>query len=123
MLTQGRDAVSSRAAVLIGTLGSSPVRGSAVSDGVGDGCHQESGTGPDVENPLAGLGREEREDLLALLDDVRGGVEALDLASRTFVELEHRHLWISGSVLGPASVPPHHMSVDQNDGLIIFVEK
>jgi len=81
------------------------VRGSAVSDGVGDGCHQESGTGPDVENSLAGSGRQEGEDLLALFDDVRGGVEALDLAGRMFVELEHRHLRISGSIFGVTRVP------------------
>ena len=79
----------------------------AIADGVGYGRHQESGTGPDIENPLAGLGRQEREDLLALLDDVRRGVEALDLAGRMFVELEHRHLWISDSIFRLTRVPPY----------------
>ena len=68
------------------------VDGAAGPDGVGQGRHEEAGPGADVEHALSRLGGEEGENLGALLDDVRRGVDALDVAGSVVVELEHRHV-------------------------------
>ena len=68
-----------------------PVDGAAGPDGVGQRRHEEAGPGTDVEDALSRLGGEERENLGALLHDVGRRVDALDLSSSVFVELEHRH--------------------------------
>ena len=60
-------------------------------DGIGQGRHEEAGPGADIEHALSGLGGEKCENLGALLDDVRRGVDALDPAGSIVIELEHRH--------------------------------